>query len=84
MLGNSNIKISQFALGCMSFGLPFPDTMQWTLNEADSEAMVKHALALGINFFDISNNYARGTSEEFLGKALKKNVARDKSNNDTR
>ena len=77
-LGNSGIKISQFAVGCMSFGKPFPDTMQWTLNEEESEAMVKLALNLGINFFDTSNNYARGTSEEFLGKALKKNVARDK------
>lgn len=77
-LGKSGIKISQFALGCMSFGIPYPDTMQWTLNEEQSEEMVKQALELGINFFDTSNNYARGTSEEFLGKALKKNVARDK------
>lgn len=75
-LGNTDIKISQFAVGCMSFGVPYPDTMQWTLNEEQSEAMVKQALELGINFFDTSNNYARGTSEEFLGKAIKKNVDR--------
>lgn len=31
-----------------------------------------------INFFDAANGYSAGTSEEYLGKALKKNVARDK------
>ena len=77
-LGNSDIMVSQFAVGCMSFGVPFPDTMQWTLNEKESEAMVKQALDLGINFFDTSNNYARGTSEEFLGKAVRNLTTRDK------
>ncbi len=33
---------------------------------------------MGINFFDTANGYSAGTSEEYLGKAIKKNVARDK------
>ena len=33
--------------------------------------MIKHALDLGVNFFDTANGYSHGTSEEFLGKALK-------------
>lgn len=42
-------------------------------------AVVKHALDLGINFFDTANCYAHGTSEEFLGRAIKASgVARDK------
>ena len=40
--------------------------------------MIKKALNLGINFFDTANGYSAGTSEEYLGRALKKNVARDK------
>lgn len=40
--------------------------------------MVKHALDLGFNFFDTANTYSHGTSEEYLGSALKNNIARDK------
>lgn len=40
--------------------------------------MVHHALELGINFFDTANTYAHGTSEEYLGRAIRKNVVRDK------
>ena len=50
----------------------------WTLDEAESEKVIKHALDLGINFFDTANCYSSGTSEEYLGKAIKNNVARDK------
>ena len=48
-----------------------------TLDEAESENVIKHALDLGYNFFDTANGYSAGTSEEYLGKALKKNVARN-------
>ena len=50
----------------------------WTLDAQESEKVIKHALDLGINFFDTANCYSAGTSEEYLGQALKKNVARDK------
>lgn len=50
----------------------------WTLDESATEKVVKHALDLGINFFDTANGYSQGTSEEYLGKALKNNVQRDK------
>lgn len=76
-LGNTDIKVSKLCVGCMSFGKA--GTMHdWTLDEETSEDMIKHALSLGINFFDTANGYSAGTSEEYLGKALKKNVARDK------
>ena len=76
-LGNTDIEISRICLGCMSFGKA--GTMHdWTLNEQESEAVIKHALDNGINFFDTANGYSAGTSEEYLGKALKKNIARDK------
>lgn len=50
----------------------------WTLDETETENVVKDALSLGINFFDTANGYSAGTSEEYLGRALKKNIARDK------
>lgn len=77
-LGNTNIEISKVCVGCMSFGKA--GTMHdWTLDEAETEKVVKHALELGICFFDTANGYSAGTSEEYLGKALKKNVPRDKA-----
>jgi aryl-alcohol dehydrogenase-like predicted oxidoreductase len=62
----------------MSFGDPASKMHAWTLNPSESEAIIKHALDLGINFFDTSNTYSAGTSEEYLGKAIKNNVSRDK------
>ena len=69
-LGNTDIKVSKICLGCMSFG-EAGTLHDWTLDEKQTEEMVKHALDLGINFFDTSNNYSKGTSEEYLGKAFK-------------
>lgn len=75
-LGNTDISVSKLCVGCMSFGKA--GTMHdWTLNEADSEKMVEHALSLGINFFDTANGYSAGTSEEYLGKAIRKLTKRE-------
>lgn len=75
-LGNTDIEISKLCVGCMSFGKV--GTMHdWTLDEDATEQVVKDALSLGINFFDTANGYSAGTSEEYLGHALKKNIARD-------
>ena len=77
-LGNSDLKVSRLCVGCMSFGNPDSNFHSWTLNADESEELVKRALDLGINFFDTANIYSSGTSEEYLGKAIKNNVARDK------
>ena len=75
-LGHTGIRVSKVCVGCMSFGKA--GTMHdWTLNEEESEKVIKHALDLGINFFDTANGYSAGTSEEYLGKALKKYTTRD-------
>ena len=77
-LGQTDIKISKVCVGCMSFGKA--GTMHdWTLDKAATEEVVKHALDLGINFFDTANGYSAGTSEEYLGRALKKNISREKA-----
>lgn len=75
-LGNTDIKVSRICLGCMSFGKAGL-MHDWTLDEKQSEEMIHYALDNGINFFDTANCYSTGTSEEYLGKALK-NVPRDK------
>jgi aryl-alcohol dehydrogenase-like predicted oxidoreductase len=76
-LGPSELQVSRLAVGCMSFGKA--GTMHdWTLDEKETEGIVAHALSLGINFFDTANSYSAGTSEEYLGKALRKLTTRDK------
>ena len=77
-LGNSGIEVSRLCVGCMSFGDPASKMHAWTLNASESEAIIKHALGLGINFFDTANTYSAGTSEEYLGRAIKNNISREK------
>lgn len=76
-LGNTDIEVSRLCIGCMSFGEHIEGGHQWTLDQEGTDEMVKHALDLGINFFDTANTYAGGTSEEFLGRALKKYAKRE-------
>ena len=76
-LGRTDISVSKLCVGCMSFGKA--GTMHdWTLDERATEEVVRHALDLGLNFFDTANGYSAGTSEEYLGRALRKTVSRDK------
>ncbi len=77
-LGNTDIEVSKLCMGCMSFGDPASNMHAWTLNPEETEKIIKKSLDLGINFFDTANCYSAGTSEEYLGRALKNNIARDK------
>ena len=78
-LGNTGIEVSRICVGCMSYGAPSEDFHLWTLPQEETTRMVKHAINLGVNFFDTANCYSHGTSEEFLGCALKElNVPRNK------
>jgi aryl-alcohol dehydrogenase-like predicted oxidoreductase len=76
-LGNTGLDVSRLCLGCMSFGLAERWTHPWVLNEENSRPIIKKALDLGINFFDTANIYSTGSSEEFVGKALKDYANRD-------
>ena len=77
-LGNTGLDVSRICLGCMSFGVGEGWVHNaWALNEEDSRAIVRRALDLGVNFFDTANVYAKGTSEEILGRALKDYANRD-------
>lgn len=70
-LGNTDIKVSRICVGCMSYGKPSKDFHLWTLEQPEAQAMIKHALDLGVNFFDTANCYSFGSSEEYLGKSLR-------------
>lgn len=77
-LGNTGLDVSPICLGAMSFGTAEGWVHnEWALNEEDSRTIIKRALDLGINFFDTANAYAKGNSEEILGRALKDFANRD-------
>ena len=78
-LGNTGMDVSKICLGCMSFGDASTGFSGWTLREDESNAIIKRAVELGINFFDTANCYSFGTSEEYLGKALKQYTKRDET-----
>ena len=75
-LGNSSLNASRICLGCMSFG-DGSGMQNWALGYEESEAIIKYALEKGINFFDTANCYSNGSSEIYLGQALKKLAKRD-------
>jgi 1-deoxyxylulose-5-phosphate synthase len=76
-LGNTGLDVSRICLGCMGFGDASRWIHKWVLDEENSRPIIKHALGLGINFFDTANVYSLGRSEEILGRALKDFANRD-------
>jgi aryl-alcohol dehydrogenase-like predicted oxidoreductase len=77
--GNTGMDVSPICLGCMSFGDASTGFQGWSLKEDESNAIIKRAVELGINFFDTANCYSAGTSEEYLGRALKQYTKRDET-----
>jgi aryl-alcohol dehydrogenase-like predicted oxidoreductase len=61
-VGRTGVKVSNLCFGTMTFGD--------TADEAESGRMFKNCLDAGINFFDCANVYAKGRSEEILGKLI--------------
>lgn len=78
-LGNTGLDISRLCLGCMTFGEPDAGTHPWTLGEAASRPIIRHAVEQGINFFDTANSYSAGTSEIIVGKLLKAFTRREET-----
>ena len=69
-LGRTGLTVSRLALGCMSFG--DPKWRDWVLTEEASQPFFRRAIEAGINFFDTSDMYSIGVSEEVTGRALRK------------
>ena len=76
-LGNSDLKVSRICMGCMGFGDPNNGQHSWTLDEEHSREIIKRGLELGINFFDTAVGYQSGTSEQYLGRAIRDFAKRD-------
>jgi aryl-alcohol dehydrogenase-like predicted oxidoreductase len=50
---------------------------QWSLDEEASQPFFRQAVDLGITFWDTANVYQLGSSEEFVGRAIKKHSRRE-------
>ncbi len=70
-LGNSDLKVSRICMGCMGFGDAAHGQHSWTVDEEHTREIVKRGLELGVNFFDTAIAYQSGTSEQYLGRALR-------------
>ena len=70
-LGNSDLHISRICMGCMGFGEAGNGQHSWTVDEEHSREIIKKGLELGVNFFDTAIAYQSGTSEQYLGKAIR-------------
>ena len=76
-LGNSDLNVSRICMGCMGFGDSTKGQHTWTLNEEESRKIIKRGLELGVNFFDTAIAYQSGTSEKYLGRALRDYAKRE-------
>ena len=76
-LGRTDLNISRICLGCMGFGDAQKGQHSWTIDEARTRAIIKRALDLEINFFDTAIAYQNGTSEQYVGKALRDFAGRE-------
>ena len=77
-LGVSGLNVSSICMGCMGFGEAGNGQHTWTIDEEHSREIIRRGLELGVNFFDTAIGYQSGTSEQYLGRALRDYVRRDK------
>ena len=76
-LGNSDLQVSRICMGCMGFGDAGSGQHSWTINEEASKEIIRRGLELGVNFFDTAIAYQGGTSEQYLGRALRELARRE-------
>ncbi|MBD5520209.1 MAG: aldo/keto reductase [Lachnospiraceae bacterium] len=76
-LGNSDLNVSRICMGCMGFGDAAKGQHSWTIDEKQSREIIKRGLELGVNFFDTAIAYQSGTSEQYVGRALRNFAKRD-------
>src|SRR5829696_726667 len=77
-LGRTGLKVSRLALGCMSYGdTTTANAHTWALDDDDAQPFFRQAVELGITFWDTANVYQAGTSEEVVGRAIKRYARRE-------
>src|ERR1700736_2608889 len=67
LLGKSGLRVSEFALGTMTFG----DDWGWGAPKDEAQKVYNAFREVGGNFVDTANVYTNGTSEAFLGEFMK-------------
>jgi len=72
----TSLDVSPLCLGTMSMGSS--QWKPWVLDEPGAIPILRRALDLGINFFDMADWYSLGRNEEVVGRNLLKMSARDK------
>jgi aryl-alcohol dehydrogenase-like predicted oxidoreductase len=65
-LGRSSLLVSPVGLGCMSLS-----GVYGAVDDAASEALIRHAIDRGVNHFDSSDMYGWGHNETVVGRAIK-------------
>jgi aryl-alcohol dehydrogenase-like predicted oxidoreductase len=76
-LGETGLRVSRIGLGCMSYGRAASGMHQWTLDEAAAAPFFRQAVELGVTFWDTANVYQGGTSEEYVGRAMREYSRRE-------
>ena len=66
LLGNSGLRVSEAALGAMTFG----DDWGWGAAKDEARKVYDAFRETGGNFIDTANLYTNGTSESFLGEFM--------------
>jgi 1-deoxyxylulose-5-phosphate synthase len=77
-LGRTGLKVSRLALGCMSYGdAGTAGAHRWALDEEAAQPFLRQAVEAGITFWDTANTYQHGTSEELVGRAIRRYSRRE-------
>src|SRR5258706_10781306 len=66
LLGNSGLRVSEAALGTMTFG----DDWGWGTAKDEAQKVYDAFREAGGNFIDSANLYTNGTSQSFLGEFM--------------
>ncbi len=66
LLGKSGLRVSEAALGAMTFG----DEWGWGSPKVEAQKVYETYREAGGNFIDTANFYTNGTSEKFLGEFM--------------
>ena len=74
--GQTGLSVSQLCLGTMSMGSSA--WKAWVLDEDASVPILRHALDLGITFFDMADWYSTGRNEEVVARNLLRMSARER------
>ena len=76
-LGRTDLRVSRICMGCMGFGDAQNGQHSWTVDEEKTREIIRRGLDLGVNFYDTAIAYQSGTSEQYVGRALRDFAKRD-------